>query len=459
LCVTDVSTGAVVGRAAGGSSCYKVAAFPDGERFAAAHASGDVSVWAVDGPLELARAHAHSGETLGCAVSPEGSLVASGGSDARVAIWSAADLSPVARLSGHGDAVFACAFLAAERIVTGSVDTSARIMCIERGGDGQAAPLTQPLFLGGISSVAAEPTGTVLAAGGSGRVGRVDPVRGRVLAEVGVEAGRGPSRLAPVGDASGPIALGCPNGEIHLLDRESLKIVASAPSHAGVVASCAWGPDGRELLTAGWDGSVLVSRRVFGGGLLPRASVSFAPAQVACASWLPDGRVLVGGGNGLLAIWDPATGDHDGVTVGDSTPISATVVLQDGEAVAVLADGRAVSWADACAGREAATVCRRPAALPGQEADAWGVWCAGRFGPRAIAVGATGVVTIWDVATKRVRARVPMSGAVYSVCAVESPELTLLCAGSTSGHLSVFESCGVIERGDGDSSRDDAAAR
>jgi WD40 repeat protein len=231
-----------------------------------------------------------------------------------------------------------------------------------------------------------------------------------------------------------------------------LKVATSFSCHAGWVTSCAWGPDCRELLSASVDGSVLISRRVFGGGLLPRASVSFAPAQALCASWLPDGRVLVGGSSGLFVLWDPASKLCSTIAVDDSATVCAIVVSQEGRALGVVADGRVLSWSAANAEPEVFTALDLPAPLADRGDDARGVWCASAFGPQAIALGSTAGVAIWDVKAGRVRARLPTSGSVYSVCAVELPERMLLCAGVTSGYLNVSESCGLVEGSDCDSS-------
>ena len=444
LCVIDVGTGAVLHRADAGSSCFRVAMCPDGSRFAVSHANGDVSLWHVDGLREAARVRgAHRGEAVGCAVSPDGSLVASTGSDASVALWSTDQrLAPRTRLSGHGNAVFACAFLANDRLVTGSADGNARIVSV--GGDvrAPATDLERPLCDGPVFSVAAEPGGTVLAMDGRGTACRVDPVAGDVVARVRLDIEPGPVHVAPALEADGLIAVGCPDGEVRLVEPESLEVVGGSPCHGGWVTSCTWLPGGRELLTTGVDGAVTISRRVFGGGLLPRASISFAPKQVQSAAWMSDSRVLVGVG-GRLATWDPITGERDSLPIGDAA-VPAAVVLPSGIAVAVLGDGRVAILRDALADAKFSVACARPA-LRAVSDSAWGVWSAYSLGHRWVAIGATHGVTVWDVIEREVIARVPTSGDIYGVCVVELPERTLLCTGDTSGHVSVFELRGTTE--------------
>ncbi len=445
LCVTDIATGAVVRRAQAGSNCFRVAMFPDDGRFAVAHGNGDVSLWAVDALREIARVRgAHSGEAIACAVAADGTRVVTGGTDGAVAIWSADGLAPMARLGGHGNAVFACAFLSSTRVATGSADNTARLFDVGRLAGESHAELEAPVLSGPVWSVAAEPDGTVVAVDGTGKIVRCDPLQGGVMASGSMDAGQGPFRVSAPSSAGGHLAVGCPTGEVCLVERVSFEHEQRWPCHEGWVSSCSWSADGRDLLTSGVDGSVAISRRVFGGGLLTRAKISLAPAQVLGASWLPDGSVLVGTGDSVL-VWDPATGVCPALHAGGEAAV-ATVVLGSGYAAAVFVDGRVAAFDATLLGVEATLDHVRHATFGSHDLNQ-AVYAAAASGPRTIAIGATNGVTVWDVVARRVVAHVPVSGAVYSVCVVKSRGGPLLCAGDTAGRLSVFELRGTKRRG------------
>jgi len=445
LCVTDIATGAVARRAQTGSNCFKVAMFPGDARFAVAHGDGDVSLWAVDTLREIARVRgAHRGEANGCAVSADGTRVATGGTDGAVAIWSADGLAPVARLGGHGSAVFACAFLSPDRVATGSADNTVRVFDVGRPlGEGHA-DLEAPVFLGPVWSAVAESGGTVVAADGYGKIVRCDPLQGGVMESGSIDAGQGPFRVSAPPSTGAHLAVGCPSGEVCLVERASFELEQRWPCHEGWLTSCSWSVDGRDLLTSGIDGAVVISRRVFGGGVLTRAKTSLAPDQVMSASWLPGGQVALGAKDSLL-IWDPASGVRTAVR-GGGEGVVATVALDGRHAAAVFVDGRVAAFDATLPGVEATLDRVRHATFGSHELNQ-AVYAAAASGPRTIAIGATDGATLWDVVARRVVAHVPVSGAVYSVCVVESREGVLLCTGDTAGCLRVFQLRGTREGG------------
>jgi WD40 repeat protein len=448
LCVTDTSTGTVVRRAQAGSSCFRVAMLPQGDRFAVAHGSGDVSLWTVDALEEVARVRgAHGGEAVGCAASPDGARVATGGTDGSVAIWSIDGLAPIARFGGHGNAVLACAFLSPSRVATGSADNTARIFDVDRRAGEPLADLEAPVLSGPVWSAVAEPEGTVVAIDAGGTLARLDPRTGTVIGRGSVDAGRGPFHVSPPSSAGSHLAVGCPNGDVCLVERASLEAAGAWPCHAGWVASCSWSPDGRELLTSSVDGSVNISRRVFGGNLFTRARISLAPDQVLGASWLPDGKVLIGTTDSLQ-VWDPASGARSALQAGGGAVV-ATVVLGSGHAAGVFVDGRVAMFDATVPDADVTTGRVRHATFRAHDLNQ-AVWSACPFGARTIAIGATDGVTIWDVVTRQTVAHLPISGAMYSVCSVKSPEGRLVCAGDTAGRVWVYDLRGTSGGGDSD---------
>jgi WD40 repeat protein len=261
-----------------------------------------------------------------------------------------------------------------------------------------------------------------------------------------IDAGQGPFRVSTPSSTGAHLAVGCPTGEVCLVERASFELEQRWPCHEGWLTSCSWSDDGRELLTSGVDGAVVISRRVFGGGVLTRAKTSLAPDQVRSASWLPGGQVALGAKDSLL-IWDPASGVRTAIRGGgEGVMVMATVALDSRHAAAVFVDGRVAAFDATLPGVEA-TLDRVRHATFGSHDLNQAVYTAAASGPRTIAIGATDGATLWDVVARRVVAHVPVSGAVYSVCVVKSREGILLCTGDTVGCLRVFQLRGTREGG------------
>ena len=228
-----------------------------------------------------------------------------------------------------------------------------------------------------IGSVAFSPDGKTLAAvsfvlqgGGPGQVILCDPASGARSGACELQAA--PRRVAFAPDGK-TLAAGLDDGTIVLWDPATGPGGATVAGHAAQIVSLSFAPDGRTLASAAFDGSVklwrlprpplvarstlapsqaagpvrgLFARRQNAGHRRQRPGAAAlgcdghrrGPARVAhrpaahCAAFSPDGRTLVTGGRqGLLTVWDPATGKPRATPTGETGLIRIVAFAPDGK--------------------------------------------------------------------------------------------------------------------------------
>lgn len=98
------------------------------------------------------------------------------------------------------------------------------------------------------------------------------------------------------------------NGPVLIFDGRNGQFVSSAIKHSGNLHTLQWSPDGRRLLTAGYNLEVLVWDAAAGAQLLAPLQM---PAGDDCgARWSPDGRFIVTWSDDTNArVWDSSTGE------------------------------------------------------------------------------------------------------------------------------------------------------
>jgi WD40 repeat protein len=131
--------------------------------------------------------------------------------------------------------------------------------------------------------------------------------------------------------------------------------------HDGAVQAVAALADGR-VVTGGSDGRVLVWDPAvpgagpaelgrYDGGVQPVPDAEpFAAAVHASVAALADGRVVTGGSDGRVLVWDPAVPGAGPAELGRHDGVSAVAALADGRVVTGGSDGRVLVWDPAAPG-------------------------------------------------------------------------------------------------------------
>jgi WD40 repeat protein len=169
--------------------------------------------------------------------------------------------------------------------------------------------------------------------------------------------------------------------------RASRALSVELGGHDGSVWALGVLPDGR-VVSGGGDGRI----RVWDPAAPDGGSVEFGghDGSVWALGVLPDGRVVSGGGDGRIRVWDPAAPDGGSVELGRHNGwVVAVVALTDGRVVSGGDDGRVLVW--------------DPAAPDGGSVELGHhdapVWALGVLPDgRVVSGGGDGRIRVWDPA-------------------------------------------------------------
>jgi hypothetical protein len=178
--------------------------------------------------------------------------------------------------------------------------------------------------------------------------------------------------------------------------RASPALVLELGRHEHGVAAVAVLPDGR-VVTGGDDGRVLMwDPAEPGTGPTEVIRYQGAAWKVGGVAVLPDGWVVTGGSDGRVLMWDPAEPGADPVELGeDWRGVAAVAVLPDGRVVTGGGDGRVLMWDPAEPGTA-------PVELGHQQATGWTLETVAPLAVlpdgRVVAASGDGRVLMWDPA-------------------------------------------------------------
>jgi len=275
---------------------YGVAFTPDGTRVVSGSADGTLRVWDV---ATAATVRVIEGVRLGAhavAVSPDGSKVAAGAKDSILREFSLADGTLLRELAGHRGYVRAVAYSHdGTRLLSSADDGSVRVWV--EGKSEPAAVLEG--HRGGVLSVAVSPDDRLVASAGRDGAVRVwDLTKGLPLRTL--EGHRG--WVEAVAFAGPDLVLsGGRDGRVLRWDAGSGKLLGDA-THGGCVYGLACSPDGTAAYSAGSAPNVTCWRLPTGE---KATTLNGHESNAAAAALSPDGKLLVtAAADATLLMWD-----------------------------------------------------------------------------------------------------------------------------------------------------------
>ncbi|WP_157474177.1 TIR domain-containing protein [Parafrankia sp. EUN1f] len=324
--------------------------------------------------------------------------------------------------SGAGGSVNAVAFSADGRLLAaGGGDGTVRLWSPATGTE-----LPASLAHGEpVSTLAGAPAGQVIAVGGTGGAVRLwDPVARTNEVLAGHE--RGVTAVAFSPDGKLLVTAGY-DEKVRLRDLAANVEKPALVGLDGWVNAVAFSPDGKLLATAGYDGTVRLWNPATGERQPTSADHRDAVNAVAYAT---DGHLIAfGGADGSVRLWDPAMETNSQALAGAEGSVAAVAFSPDGSLLAASGDRKVRLW-EPEAGADPITT------LAGHSLGVAAV----AFSPDGSLLasgGAEGTVRLWD--PRASAARDPVAGLGDWMTAVAFSRQGLLATGGADGAVQLWD--------------------
>ncbi|HEV2784433.1 MAG TPA: P-loop NTPase fold protein [Actinophytocola sp.] len=330
VCVWDRSTGRPIGDPLTGHTGWvqAVAVTPDGKQIISGGEDGQIRVW--DRPTDHGVLRGHEGAVHAVAVS--GDLIASGSKDGTVRIWDRPTGKAVFRpLTGHSGSVNAVAFTPDGGVVSGCNDHILRIWDDFRGTPPTEIPTGHT---GGIRAIAMAPSDMhIITAGWNSSIQLWNRATGQLAGEIQTGHTGGIRGLTAIPGAR--ILFSGADGSLVIWDWEDEEPQQMLTGHRGWVNTLALSPDAGRIVSGGEDGTVRVWDRASGQSI---GEPLFAQAgPVWTVAILGGSRIVFGCEDGTIRFSDGT------VLTGHTGAVYALAVSGD-QIVSGSADGTVRIW-------------------------------------------------------------------------------------------------------------------
>jgi WD40 repeat protein len=372
--IWDTASGKPVAVLQGHTSHVIQAVFsPNGTRLVSTSLDGTLRLWDPAGGEPISVLQGHAGDVWACAYSPDGGWLASASGDHTVRLWDPALVERNGMLRGHEDFVYDVAF-SPDGVHIGSVawDNSVRLWDVTTGrqtalfkGPGRRNPARRRSEpdpdddrAAYMLALALSPDGIRLVAGSrSSTVQFWDVKAGRLVHTVQLP-GHGVDSLAfsPNGEvvaaAMGNTDPGL-NGDygVRILDARSGETVRTLTGHTDGVLAVRFVPDGRRLVSAGFDRTVRAWDAATGEAL---AVLTGHRDTVTAVAFSKDGRLLASASRDhTIRLWD-ADAFQPIATLPHGSIVYAVAFSPDGTRLATGCEDNTVRLWDVATRREVA---------------------------------------------------------------------------------------------------------